>query len=705
MVEVCFGCFVFLLVANLLCHRTPFLTMTATFSKRNQARNEKVLQELIRSVPGNDRCADCGARNPGWASWSLGIFLCMRCASLHRKLGTHISKVKSLSMDSWSNEQVEGMKRNGNTASNRTYNPQNKKPQIPLDVDEVDAALERFIRQKYDQQLFSSNAPRPAVRHDTGSTRSSDDQPPPLPPKPGKRFGWGLRSVSSALPLSRSSRTTPPTSPDGSTEYGAPPSPIRVNKQSRVFGTSVGATNGEDLDAKLATLRDMGFPDDRRNASILKGVGGNLERAIEALVRLGEGSTPSSRSRTPAQVRNFSASHSFPLALATQGSTTSNGGAVGLSISAVPSQATEEEQTHNQGSNPSRGFDDRNFSPTPSQTSNTSFHASNPFQPRPYNPFETSSGNQSATLPLERAFENMTVSQPLFPNATGGYPQAQQYNPDPRIQHSMTPPVPQIPQQYYQINQHTSQTQTPYGSSNPFMQTPQPSFTTFSNSYASAAQIENPGPSYNPFMNAQRPPTQLPISEYPPQPSQPFYQEQQQQVQPFPPNASQVLQNPYMIQSQQTNQTAFNYQQDQPYTQTFPTPLQVQQTGRIDKSSIMALYNYPQLAPPPLRNVSEDAVSPPQNPNNPPAPQYPQGVVPKHGQRSATMPVQMSSGSRNPFQTTAQANPSSSVALQPSTNGAGMSRHVSQESVDIGGFQSGRHSPDAFASLSARYVR
>ena len=31
----------------------------------------------------------------------------MRCASLHRKLGTHISKVKSLSMDSWSNEQVD----------------------------------------------------------------------------------------------------------------------------------------------------------------------------------------------------------------------------------------------------------------------------------------------------------------------------------------------------------------------------------------------------------------------------------------------------------------------------------------------------------------------------------------------------------------------------------------------------------------------
>lgn len=31
----------------------------------------------------------------------------MRCAAIHRKLGTHVSKVKSLSMDSWTNEQVE----------------------------------------------------------------------------------------------------------------------------------------------------------------------------------------------------------------------------------------------------------------------------------------------------------------------------------------------------------------------------------------------------------------------------------------------------------------------------------------------------------------------------------------------------------------------------------------------------------------------
>lgn len=39
--------------------------MVIGISKRHQFRNERALQELIRTVPGNDRCADCQAMNPG----------------------------------------------------------------------------------------------------------------------------------------------------------------------------------------------------------------------------------------------------------------------------------------------------------------------------------------------------------------------------------------------------------------------------------------------------------------------------------------------------------------------------------------------------------------------------------------------------------------------------------------------------------------
>ncbi|KAH8920874.1 Arf GTPase activating protein, partial [Atractiella rhizophila] len=69
--------------------------------------DEKQRQLLsLLSVPGNDSCADCGASNPRWASWDLGIFLCVKCAQCHRSLGTHISKVKSLTLDQWTKECV-----------------------------------------------------------------------------------------------------------------------------------------------------------------------------------------------------------------------------------------------------------------------------------------------------------------------------------------------------------------------------------------------------------------------------------------------------------------------------------------------------------------------------------------------------------------------------------------------------------------------
>ena len=588
------------------------------------------------------------------------------------------------------------MKRKGNTFSNHTYNPQNRKPQIPLDVDEVDTALEKFIRQKYDQQTFSSGVPRPAVRHDTGSTRSSDDQPPPLPPKPGKRFGFGLRSVSSALPLGRSRRITPPDSPDISSQYDAPPSPIRVNKQSRVFGASVGSANGEDLELKLVTLREMGFPDDKRNASILKGLGGNLERSIEALVRLGEGSAPVSRSKTPAPIRNIAVSQPLPSKPVGQAAKEVNGPKSNHDTFQPSSQTVIQSPPATQG-----GYADeqvnKSFNGTLSPSSNRSFSPSNPFQPRPYNPFEASTAPSSATFQLEKAFDSMQVSQPLFPNATGGYPQPQHQMQDIRTQHSMTPPVPHVPQQYSQYTQQPQPNQFSNDNYNPFMRSLQPGTQATMNPYVAANQS-------NPFMNPQSTMLQSPSTEHSIRQAQSNSQPPQQFSTPqtFTPQ----FPNPYMYQQPQANQEFSQYAQIQQYTQTPSQPLQSQPTGRFDKSSILALYNYPQLAPPPLQNISEDAMIQSTTNAEPPTPQYPAGLQAKQGQRSATMPVQMVSGSNNPFHSTTTGSSEATVAPSPSVKSTGMSRHVSQESVDIRGHQSGRPvSPDAFASLSARYLR
>lgn len=53
----------------------------------------------ICSIEGNNNCADCGCRSPRWASVNLGVTLCIHCSGIHRKLGVHLTQVKSLTLD------------------------------------------------------------------------------------------------------------------------------------------------------------------------------------------------------------------------------------------------------------------------------------------------------------------------------------------------------------------------------------------------------------------------------------------------------------------------------------------------------------------------------------------------------------------------------------------------------------------------------
>ncbi|XP_020678905.1 ADP-ribosylation factor GTPase-activating protein AGD2 isoform X1 [Dendrobium catenatum] len=57
------------------------------------------VSKILRYIPGNDSCAECGSPEPDWASLNLGILICIECSGVHRNLGVHISKVRSLMLD------------------------------------------------------------------------------------------------------------------------------------------------------------------------------------------------------------------------------------------------------------------------------------------------------------------------------------------------------------------------------------------------------------------------------------------------------------------------------------------------------------------------------------------------------------------------------------------------------------------------------
>ncbi|KAL7939842.1 hypothetical protein V8C35DRAFT_17158 [Trichoderma chlorosporum] len=669
--------------------------MSGTLSKRQQARNEATLQELVHSVPGNDQCADCHARNPAWASWSLGVFLCMRCAAIHRKLGTHISKVKSLSMDAWTNEQVDNMRKVGNTASNKIYNPENRTASVPIDVDEADSAMERFIRQKYVNTAAGQGGRLKKPQLDEGT-------PPPLPPKNSK---FGFRSASSIFPLSSRAKKEAKAAAAQELANSNPSAnhANHANKQSKVFGASVDYGQ-DDTDRKLARLRDMGFQDDHRNATILKGVNGNLERAVEALVRLGEGDRPSP-GPVPGAERTLRTSRSLtPVG--------SNTGGLNLGLSVPPKEATSERPTTASAAS-TNPFDI--FPPAQPQTAHSTgaLQTNNPFLTST-NPYGTPA--QQASL-VTQAFQNMSLSpvaQPLFPHHTGGVIST----PHQFSMYHQSQAVPSMPQQYQNLSFQNSMTypqpapqpiapqQTGY---NPFFtqappqfqqQTPQQSLSL--NTSQAAAYANNPF-TRSPTRISSPSLTQIPEQSLPtifqtPTPLQPHLTG----TNPFLNNGVQYTQQ--AVQQQQQQQPHFygqqqQIQQQQFQQQQFQQQQQLQQQQqfyqpqRQDKASILALYGQPRptVSDPNIHaqtpTIPEDRPMPMQAVNS--------AAASAQSPLSATQPI---AGNNNPFMK------SGPVAVAPDPFNT--DRKISRESMNLGmdmAWTNGRHSPDAFASLSARH--
>ncbi|KAF9178933.1 hypothetical protein BGZ50_007362 [Haplosporangium sp. Z 11] len=83
----------------------------------------RLLQAMRASHVANTLCADCGAKNPDWCVINLGILVCIECSGIHRSLGTHISKVRSMTLDttSYTKDLVEFIRTIGNNISNRIW--------------------------------------------------------------------------------------------------------------------------------------------------------------------------------------------------------------------------------------------------------------------------------------------------------------------------------------------------------------------------------------------------------------------------------------------------------------------------------------------------------------------------------------------------------------------------------------------------------
>ncbi|XP_046357324.1 centaurin-gamma-1A-like isoform X11 [Haliotis rufescens] len=120
-------------------------------SSKSKALTDVAGMQAIRNVRGNNACADCGSPNPDWASINMGALICIECSGIHRNLGTHISKVRSLDLDEWPPEVTKVMTAIGNSTVNSVWEAsagakERTKPTQSSPRDEK----ERWVKSKYE---------------------------------------------------------------------------------------------------------------------------------------------------------------------------------------------------------------------------------------------------------------------------------------------------------------------------------------------------------------------------------------------------------------------------------------------------------------------------------------------------------------------------------------------------------------------------
>ena len=214
-------------------------TYVRTDSNSFEENPSKLLQIVRDHDHGNRWCADCGSESKTeWVSINLGIVLCIECSGIHRSLGTHISKVRSLTLDttSFSTDIVEILLQIGNRISNMVWEAKMEEGQKPSANATRDQRL-RFITAKYVERVYITPIGSNTQSHYTtpdetllASVKKNDIQ--------GVLYALALRANPNAHDRSRNTHSvflalaaSDPATPSGSASPSPLPSPNSKDSQ------------------------------------------------------------------------------------------------------------------------------------------------------------------------------------------------------------------------------------------------------------------------------------------------------------------------------------------------------------------------------------------------------------------------------------------------------------------------------------------
>lgn len=118
----------------------------------SDTRATRALKEILQK-PGNKVCADCGAPDPTWGSCTLGVFVCLDCSGIHRNI-PDVSKVKSLNLSNWDDQELQFLAQNGNELMKSKYEAAVPVYYYKPTRKDCQVLREQWIRAKYERKEF-----------------------------------------------------------------------------------------------------------------------------------------------------------------------------------------------------------------------------------------------------------------------------------------------------------------------------------------------------------------------------------------------------------------------------------------------------------------------------------------------------------------------------------------------------------------------
>ncbi|KAG7664017.1 AGE1 [[Candida] subhashii] len=122
---------------------------------------EKDYFNLVKSIPDSDnnKCVDCNStESVEWISINTLSCFCVQCASCHRSIGSHITKIRSLKLDKFENE-LEMLLSYTNNRYVNSFLEENMPPGEKIQPDTVNEKRLSFIRNKYVLKKYKSIIP------------------------------------------------------------------------------------------------------------------------------------------------------------------------------------------------------------------------------------------------------------------------------------------------------------------------------------------------------------------------------------------------------------------------------------------------------------------------------------------------------------------------------------------------------------------